>query len=260
VRPLIHVAHCEDSFEFLRTAQDSRVDVTITDPPFPDTVQDNLCSGSLVGTKSVPKYQLKFPPLSLDQLRSGFADMLRITRRWVVSFCAVEDFGRLQDAFGKQYVRGSIWAKKNAMGQLTRDRPATAFEGIAWLHNLETKKRWNGKGSYGIWSANGTRGKTGRHPNEKPVLLAMKLVALASEPGETIFDPFCGSGAIGEAAVRLGRGYFGQDRDPEWVEKTRRRVERAATYSQISDETALRFCRMWGDDEGTDEEGEEAAE
>src|SRR5271169_7087623 len=121
--PLVHVAHCPNSFEFLRTAQNSKVDVTITDPPFTEAVQDNLCSGSLVGTKSVPKYNLKFPALTLDQLRAGFADMLRVSRRWVVSFCAVEDFGRLQDTFGKQYNRGSIWAKKNAMGQLTRDRP-----------------------------------------------------------------------------------------------------------------------------------------
>ena len=156
-------------------------------------------------------------------------------------------FGRYQDAFGKSYVRGSVWAKSNAMGQLTGDRPATAFEGIAWLHGPrpeKVKKRWNGRGSYGIWSCNGTRGKKGRHPNEKPLDLALKLVALCSERGETIFDPFCGSAAIGEACVRLGRGYIGLDFDPIWVARARERL--ASPLAPMADEQALSLCAMWG--------------
>jgi site-specific DNA-methyltransferase (adenine-specific) len=130
------------------------------------------------------------------------------------------------------------------MGQLTADRPATAFEGIAWLHSAERKKRWNGKGSYGIWSCNGTRGKKGRHPNEKPIDLALKLVALASERGETVFDPFCGSAAIGEACVRLGRGYLGLDFDAGWVAKARARLE--GPLAPVTDAEALSLCAMWG--------------
>ncbi len=45
------------------------------------------------------------------------------------------------------------------MGQLTADRPATSYEGIALFHPTDLKKRWNGRGSYGIWNCNGTRGK-----------------------------------------------------------------------------------------------------
>ncbi len=244
--PVASIFQTADSFAALRKFAEMAVDVTITDPPYPEAVQSNLCSGSLVGTKNVPKYELPFDPLAPGQGAAWLTDALRITRRWVLTFCALEDFGRYQDALGKQYVRGSVWAKSNAMGQLTGDRPATAFEGIAWLHGVRPareKKRWNGRGSYGIWSCNGTRGLKGRHPNEKPIDLCLKLVALASERGETVFDPFCGSGAIGEACVRLGRGYIGLERDPVWVERARARL--AGPLAPVTDEEALALCAMW---------------
>lgn len=257
------VRYVPDSFATLRTlaaANDVTADVIVTDPPYPEEVQGNLCSGSLVGTKAVPKYELGFDPLTVDQRRQWVADALAITKRWVVSFCAVEDFGRLQDNFRKAYVRGGIWAKRNAMGQLTADRPATAYEGVACLHRTDVKKRWNGRGSYGIWGADdpwldpagfmyecsGTRGKKDRHPNEKPLDLALKLVALFSERGETVFDPFAGSAAIGEACVLLGRNYVGLDFDPAWVEKANRRLEAAKAMPAVVDEEALKLCAMWG--------------
>jgi len=243
--------HCalfrSDSFDVMRNLDSNGVDVIITDPPYPDAVQSNLCSGSLVGTKNVPKYELPFAPLASV---AWLEEALRIANRWVVTFCAVEDFGRMQDRCGKQYVRGAIWAKSNAMGQLTGDRPATAYEGVGVLHRLDVKKRWNGRGSYGIWSCPGTRGLKGRHPNEKPIDLCLKLVALFSDRGETVFDPFCGSGAIGEACVRLGRSYVGLDQDAAWVERTRVRLA-AAEKTSVTDDEALKLCRMWGRSEVT---------
>jgi site-specific DNA-methyltransferase (adenine-specific) len=244
------VEFCADSFETLKIMGQNDVDVIITDPPYPKEVQDNLCSGSLVGTKSVPKYELPFDPL---EDYTWLLDAVRITKRWVVSFCCVEGFGGMQAVAPAEYIRGGIWYKSNAMGQLTRDRPATAYEGIGILHGTKQdghpKKRWNGRGSYGIWRCNGTRGKKDRHPNEKPIDLCLKFVALFSERGETVFDPFCGSGAIGEACVRLGRNYIGLDNDPEWVEKARARLAMVESKLGLigvamTDEEALGLCRM----------------
>lgn len=242
------VKYVPDSFETLRSLGDGEVDVIITDPPYPEEVQSNLCSGSLIGTKNVPKYELDFDPLDATT-RAWVKDGIRVAKRWCIAFCAVEDFGRYQDALGKAYVRGAIWAKRNAMGQLTADRPATAYEGVACLHRTDVKKRWNGRGSYGLWSCSGTRGKRDRHPNEKPMDLALKLVALFSERGETILDPFAGSGAIGEACVRLGRSYIGLERDPSWVAKANERLRAALANpaTAMADEQALGLCRMWGE-------------
>jgi 16S rRNA G966 N2-methylase RsmD len=240
------VEHCPDSWAFLRAAADPQsTDVIITDPPFNEHVQDNLCSGSLVGKKSVPKCELSFDPMTEY---GWIRDAVRVAKRWTVVWCAVEDFGLFKAAAPEAYVRGGIWYKSNAMGQLTADRPATAYEGLAILHGNKVKKRWNGRGSYGIWRANGTRGKKDRHPNEKPLDLCLKLVALFSERGETVFDPFCGSGAIGEACVRLGRDYIGLDQDQFWVGYARQRCDAAAQMIRVTDEDALSLCSMRGTD------------
>jgi len=230
-----------DTFAYLKTLPDKCVDVTITDPPYSKHVHENLCSGSLVGKKSVPKYELEFDPIG------DFAfitDLLRITKRWVVVFCCLEDLGRISYVV-PEYVRGCVWYKPNSMGQLTADRPATSYEFIALFHPQAPKKRWNGRGSYGIWQCNGTRGKKDRHPNEKPVALCSKLTALFSDPGETIFDPFCGSAAIGEAAISLSRNYVGLDFDPNWVDKASARLTSPpATYTARTDADALKLCTM----------------
>ena len=245
------VQHVSDSILFLNSMPAKSVDVVITDPPYTAHVHENLCSGSLVGRKSVPKYKLGFEPLP-DFRWVEYA--LRAARRWVVFFCAVEDFGRIQDKFPDQYVRGAIWYKSNAMGQLTGDRPATAFEGIAILHPSgpsgpdAPKKRWNGRGSYGVWRCNGTRGKKGRHPNEKPLDLCRKLVALFSDREEGVLDPFAGSAAIGHACVELGRVYVGLDKDPEWAAKAEARLAGAGAWGALQDATALALCSMRGDD------------
>lgn len=234
------VARCIDSFEALKLLPSKSVDVIFTDPPYTEHVHNNLCSGSLVGTKAVPKYELSFGPLTHY---AWLHDALRVARRWVLVFCALEDFGRFESVVGRPaYVRSGVWYKSNAMGQLTKDRPATAYEGLAIMHADGVKKRWNGRGSYGIWKCPGTRGKEDRHPNEKPIPLALKLTALFSDPGETILDPFCGSGALGEAALRLGRKYIGMDNDPVWALKARARL--TACKQDVSDAEALALCSM----------------
>jgi site-specific DNA-methyltransferase (adenine-specific) len=234
----------KDSFVDMRKLTDGAYDVIITDPPYSAHVQSNLCSGSLVGTKNVPKYELPFEPLK-DY--AWLTDAIRIAKRWALSFCDLEAFGLIKGVCPNEYVRGGVWYKSNAMGQLTADRPATAYEGVAILHGLRgeahPKKRWNGRGSYGIWRCNGTRGKKDRHPNEKPLDFCLKLVALFTERGETVFDPFCGSGAIGEACLRLGRNYVGWDNDPVWAGRTQTRL-RAHGGRSFDDAYALGLCMM----------------
>lgn len=241
------VLHVQDSFAALKDCPDRSVDAIITDPPYSEHCQKNLCSGSLVGTKNVPKYELPFPALSSYAF---VGDLIRISRRWVVMFCTLEDIGRLSMMYPENYVRGCVWYKPNSMGQLTKDRPATSYEGVALFHSTSAKKRWNGKGSYGIWRCNGTRGKKDRHPNEKPIDLALKLTALFSDRGESVFDPFCGSGTLGEAAVRLGRTWVGLDFDPVWVDRSRVRVAGVP----VTDEYALSLCSMKGLDAEQDKE------
>jgi site-specific DNA-methyltransferase (adenine-specific) len=49
------------------------------------------------------------------------------------------------------------------------------------------------------------------HPTEKPVRLAERIIALISDPGDTIYDPFMGSGSFGVACINTGRKYIGSE-------------------------------------------------
>lgn len=63
------------------------------------------------------------------------------------------------------------------------------------------------------WSYSGNR----LHPTQKPLCALEPLIEAFSKPGDIILDPFCGSGATGRAALRLGRGFVGIELDPTYA-------------------------------------------
>lgn len=62
------------------------------------------------------------------------------------------------------------------------------------------------------------------HPTEKPVDLLRVLIENSTQPGEVVLDPFAGSGSTGEAALRLGRRFFGVELDHDYVEIAKDRL------------------------------------
>lgn len=270
------IQYREDSFALLRGLPNSVADVVITDPPFNEHVQKNMISGTAMkkhvtgGSGGIPHVEMAFDPLAGYEFAR---DLVRAAKRWVISFCAVEDFGAYRDSVGGQggegsWVRGGIWFKPNAQGQMTGDRPAACYEGLAIMHR-PGKKEWQGRGSYGLWSAdseefpsteayfqcNGTRGEKERHPNQKPLRLLLELVAKFTRRGEIVLDPFCGSGRVGEACMLLGRRYVGFDLSPgektrgvDWVMRARGRVGLAAErFGSVEDSACLRLCSATGE-------------
>ena len=65
------------------------------------------------------------------------------------------------------------------------------------------------------------------HPTEKPVRLAKRILALISDPGDTIYDPFMGSGSFGVACIRTGRKYIGSEMKPEYFDIACKRIKEA---------------------------------
>ncbi|MGB9697737.1 MAG: DNA-methyltransferase [Ignavibacteria bacterium] len=49
------------------------------------------------------------------------------------------------------------------------------------------------------------------HPTQKPIRLLERLLALVSDEGDLVFDPFLGSGATAVACKRLNRNYIGSE-------------------------------------------------
>lgn len=63
------------------------------------------------------------------------------------------------------------------------------------------------------------------HPTVKPIELMRWLIRLATPPGGTVLDAFAGSGTTGVAALLEGRKFFGIERDSEYVNVGRARLE-----------------------------------
>ena len=61
-----------------------------------------------------------------------------------------------------------------------------------------------------------------------PEALVEPCIAAGSREGDTVLDPFCGSGTVGVVCARAGRNFIGIDLNPEYVEIARRRIEGTA--------------------------------
>ena len=48
-----------------------------------------------------------------------------------------------------------------------------------------------------------------------------------TNPTDTIFDPFMGSGTTGVAAIQLGRNFIGCEIDPDYFAIAKKRIEQA---------------------------------
>ena len=65
------------------------------------------------------------------------------------------------------------------------------------------------------------------HPNEKPGELMQWCIETLSREGDTILDPFMGSGTTGVACARLGRRFIGCEIEPRYFDIACRRIEEA---------------------------------
>ena len=76
------------------------------------------------------------------------------------------------------------------------------------------------------------RGETTRkntHPTVKPTDLMRYLCRLVTPPGGTVLDPFMGSGSTGKAAVLEGFNFIGIEREADYMEIAKARIDAAKT-------------------------------
>ena len=62
------------------------------------------------------------------------------------------------------------------------------------------------------------------YPTQKPILLLERVIEIASDAGDLVLDPFCGSGTTLVAAKLLGRSSIGLDSSEEAVILARKRL------------------------------------
>jgi hypothetical protein len=73
----------------------------------------------------------------------------------------------------------------------------------------------------------GGLGAAGSHPAVFPVALVEAVLTAFSDPGDLIYEPFCGSGTQIVAAERAGRSCYAMELDPAYCDVAVRRWEMA---------------------------------
>lgn len=63
------------------------------------------------------------------------------------------------------------------------------------------------------------------YPTQKPVLLLNQIINIATDEGDIVLDPFCGSGTTCVSAKSLKRNYIGIDISPDAVNLANSRLE-----------------------------------
>jgi len=66
--------------------------------------------------------------------------------------------------------------------------------------------------------------RTGWHPCQMPESLLKRIIAVSSNPGDCVLDPFSGSGTTAATAAQLGRNYVGVEISKSYVEKAKKRL------------------------------------
>lgn len=84
------------------------------------------------------------------------------------------------------------------------------------LHSEWFRQIWNGPSG----------ASTRNHPAPFPEELAARLIRMFSFVGDTVADPFVGTGTTLVSAAKWGRNSVGIDIEPDYVEMARRRLER----------------------------------
>ena len=63
------------------------------------------------------------------------------------------------------------------------------------------------------------------YPTQKPVELLERIIKISTNEGDTVLDPFCGSGTTLVAAKLLGRKFIGIDMNSAAIELSKKRLE-----------------------------------
>lgn len=213
-----------DCVTVMREIASNSIDVIITDPPYGIDFQ----SSRTTETKRKPKIAndkrpfIWFLPEAFRVLKTGGC-LLCFTR-----YDVENDFRWAMELAGFETKAQLIWDKiGHGMGDLSGNF-APQHENIIFA----TKGRFTfpGKRPKSVFRHQGqvNTGTATAHPNEKPVPLIKELILAVSSMGETILDPFAGSGSTLIAAVATGRQYVGIEIDPHYVEVANNRLAEKA--------------------------------
>lgn len=195
-----------DCLDLMRQLSDKSVDLIVTDPPYGKKADKGTNGfGSSKNRRYRGGWDTKIPP------KEVFDEMFRVAKNLVI-------FGG--NYFCHQLPPSNCWIFWDKKGDIAFQNPFADGELIYTTFKKPVKKV--------VFRQQGfiTDSKDERyHPTQKPSELVQKLIEMFSEEGDTILDPFIGSGTTAISAIRSGRHFIGFELDPDFCQVAEKRIE-----------------------------------
>lgn len=221
-----------DCLELMPTIADQSIDLILTDAPYGMDYQSSARNerfSKIAGDKS--------PEVFLQAL----PDMVRILKpdRHAYFFCSWHHIDIFKQAIQQHLTIKNVlvWAKNNHGAGDLKGAYSPKHEFIIFAH--KGRRELRGKRLPDVLLADKVSGSKMVHPTEKPVPLLETFINASTDIGETVFDPFIGSGTTAIGAIRTRREWIGIERDSNYVDIARSRIQAESLARQEALPTPL---------------------
>jgi modification methylase len=248
-----------DCVEQLARLPEASIDLVFADPPYNLQLANELYRPDNSRVDAVDDDWDKFG--SFAAYDAFTRDWLSACRRvlkpagslWVIgSYHNIFRVGTILQDLGFWVLNDVIWRKSNPMPNFRGRRFTNAHETLIWASmgpkarytfNYEAMKALNEDLQMrSDWlfpicgGAERLKQDCGRktHPTQKPEALLHRLILASSHQGDVVLDPFLGSGTTAVAAKRLGRHFIGIERDTDYAEAAKARLELLTPFDRAS--------------------------
>ena len=227
-----------DSKDVIKRIPNNSIDFIFTDPPY-NIGQHSTGNIPLPGRTAMNNDvadwdQIDFNP---EEWADEFIRILKPTGNLFI-FTSYNQLGRWYNCLDKKFdtTNFMIWHKTNPAPKIFKAGFLNSCEMIFTCWNK--KHTWNFTTQAEMHNfvessicMRPERLSNPKHPAQKPVQILEKIIKIASNENDIVFDPFMGVGSTGVAAIKLGRKFIGVEIDKSYYEAASRRVnEELANY------------------------------
>ena len=239
-----------DCIELMQGLPEASVDMVFADPPYNLQLGGDLLRPDHSKVDAVDDDWDKFADFArYDQFTNAWLKAARRALKpggtlWVIgSYHNIFRIGTALQDGGFWLLNDIVWRKSNPMPNFRGKRFTNAHETLIWAARDRANKKYTfnynsmkelneGLQMRSDWllplctGGERLKGEDGKkaHPTQKPESLLFRCIMAASNPGDTILDPFFGTGTTGAVARRLGRRFIGLERDPTYAAVARKRI------------------------------------
>ena len=239
-----------NSLEILKTIPCKTFDLVFADPPYnlqigkklkrPDDSKVNGVNDKWDQFESFSEYD-DFCKVWLAECKRVLKDKGSI---WVIgSYHNIFRLGYHIQNIGYWILNDVIWKKNNPMPNFRGTRFTNAHETLIWASkNKNSKYTFNYQSLKCLnddlqmrsdWSlpiCNGSERikRNGKkiHSTQKPESLLHRVLLASTNKGHFVFDPFLGTGTTAVVAKKLGRNYFGIEKEKKYFKTAKQRLEK----------------------------------